>query len=89
MPCPTLLTRDGHRIHGDGRFNSTVNQCPDDLGGREFTEHSDKLIELKKQIGEQSTTHAEKVHTQCLIHLFLPQSIELQQSYAKQTKYIL
>eukprot|EP00057_Strongylocentrotus_purpuratus_P003961 XP_003727734.1 PREDICTED: structural maintenance of chromosomes flexible hinge domain-containing protein 1 [Strongylocentrotus purpuratus] len=53
IPCPTLLTRDGKRIRGNGKFGGRENQCPSDLlkMGRVFGEPPPKQLEsLKEQM---------------------------------------
>ncbi|XP_030830808.1 structural maintenance of chromosomes flexible hinge domain-containing protein 1 [Strongylocentrotus purpuratus] len=49
--CPTLLTRDGNRIRGNGKFGGFQNRCPSDLRGCVFGEPPPKQLEsLEKQM---------------------------------------
>ncbi|XP_054753736.2 structural maintenance of chromosomes flexible hinge domain-containing protein 1-like [Lytechinus pictus] len=49
--CPTLLTRDGNRIRGNGKFGGLQNRCPSDLRGCVFGEPPPKELEsLEKQM---------------------------------------
>ncbi|XP_072175383.1 structural maintenance of chromosomes flexible hinge domain-containing protein 1-like [Diadema setosum] len=51
MRCPTLLTRDGHRIRSNGKFGGTQNFCPPDLRGFIFgAPPPDELFKLERQI---------------------------------------
>ncbi|XP_030830523.1 structural maintenance of chromosomes flexible hinge domain-containing protein 1-like [Strongylocentrotus purpuratus] len=51
IPCPTLLTRKGDCIRGNGKFGGLENHCPLDLRGRVFGEPPPKQLKsLEKQM---------------------------------------